>query len=381
MSINGESCQRCKDVLTNSILEGILDRIKDGVHENCTLAYQPIGGLIELVRKKNTMLDSMRFMKLTASRKLVTRARTIDDYKKFVLALSEPDGKVKRLDALIRAGLKRGASVRGMFELLDRANKGLYRPKSFTEEEMLRSVLFLRLGGSRVAGLAHRALGTPGVSTLRRSSEISPLLATAGRPTKSTLQRNIRAALKTTDEVHNAYGFVLMIDEIKVEERLRWDPTSNDILGLCREHTAHLGLEFGSVNNAKALIKAILDGECHHAKEVSFVPIVSIQFQICRLVETPITNPDVFGNKTGQTQWRWNRLMDGAMIKTKGSCIQAVDPDIKLEKVGEPFYVFTTDELRALAAALFNTISMEERSRLPCLRKRTDNFPYRSGGT
>jgi len=124
-------------VLTNSILEGIMDRMKDGIHENCKLAYQPIGGLIELVRKKNEILDSMRFKKLAVSRKLVTRARTIDDYKKFIMALGEPDGKVQRLDALIRAGLKRGASVRGLLELLDRANKGLYKPKNFTEEEML----------------------------------------------------------------------------------------------------------------------------------------------------------------------------------------------------------------------------------------------------
>jgi len=103
---------------------------------------------------------------------------------------------------------------------------------------------------------------------VRRSTEVSPLLATAGRPTKATIQRNIRVALKTTDVVDDAYGFVLMIDEIKIEERLRWDPVSNDILGLCREHTHHLGLEFSSAKNAKALVKAVLDGECHHAKEV-----------------------------------------------------------------------------------------------------------------
>ena len=42
-----------------------------------------------------------------------------------------------------------------MMELLDRAQKGLYKPKNFLEEEMSRGLLFLRLGGARVVSLAH----------------------------------------------------------------------------------------------------------------------------------------------------------------------------------------------------------------------------------
>jgi len=114
--------------------------------------------------------------------------------------------------------------------------------------------------------------------------------------------------------------------------------------------------------------------------------VVSIQFQICRLIETQTATPpseqqsETLGVNIGQSHWRWNRLMGGTMMKTKGAFIQVVDPEIKLEIIGQPFYVFTSDELRALAASLFSTISIEDRSRLPSLRKRTDNFPYRSGG-
>jgi hypothetical protein len=42
-----------------------------------------------------------------------------------------------------------------MIELLDRASKGLYKQKNFTEEEMLQSASFLGLGGSRGADLSH----------------------------------------------------------------------------------------------------------------------------------------------------------------------------------------------------------------------------------
>jgi hypothetical protein len=65
------------------------------------------------------------------------------------------DSWVDRVDALIRAGLAQKRGIQGMIELLDHVVQGVYKPKNFTEEEMLRGVLFLQLGGSHVAELAH----------------------------------------------------------------------------------------------------------------------------------------------------------------------------------------------------------------------------------
>jgi len=64
-----------------------------------------------------------------------------------------------------------------------------------------------------------------------------------------------------------------MVDEIKVEERLRWDPVTNRILGLCREHTQHLSLDFCSFDDAKATLQAVLEGNSHYAKEVCDSPM------------------------------------------------------------------------------------------------------------
>ena len=259
------SCRECEKVLTNDILRGILDRMTNGVHANCTLVYQPMAGLIELIRQKNQKVDNLRFSKLTIFKKLSTRAKTLDDHKKFLMALSE--GKIQRIDALIRAGLRRGAGIHGLLELHDRALKGLYKPKNYTEEELLRSVAYLRIGGSRAAEFAHRAFGAPGLSTVRRSTAITPLSASPSMPSRAEIQRNIRLVFENAAVGEN-YGYVLMIDEIKVEERIRWDPTTNNLLGVCREHSCHVGHAFCSVNDVKGLFQEILDGNCHYAKEV-----------------------------------------------------------------------------------------------------------------
>lgn len=61
------SCRACSQLLSHRIVQGILGRIKNGIHENTTYAYQPIGGLIEILRKKCGMLDGLRFNQLSMS--------------------------------------------------------------------------------------------------------------------------------------------------------------------------------------------------------------------------------------------------------------------------------------------------------------------------
>lgn len=62
-----ESCRRCLQLLTHQIVEAILHRMKNGIHINTIYAYQPIGGLIEVLRKKCVVLDGLHFKQLLTS--------------------------------------------------------------------------------------------------------------------------------------------------------------------------------------------------------------------------------------------------------------------------------------------------------------------------
>ncbi|KAF8889386.1 hypothetical protein BD779DRAFT_1611119 [Infundibulicybe gibba] len=250
-------------------MEGIRQRMEHGVHENSPYVYQSMQGLINLMRKKTNTIDAMRYEKLTRAAKLLTRVGALDEHKRFIMAVG--DGRVDRVDALIRAASKQKLGIRGMLHLLDRAMKGAYRPKNYTEEEKLRGILFLRLGGARVAELAHRSLGAPGVSTLRRYSSFTPFRPSASFPSTEDIGHNITASfalnLNEMDTLENI-GYVLMIDEIKTESRLRWDDKTNKILGLCREHSQNLGVDFCSIDDVRALLDALDSKEVHFASEV-----------------------------------------------------------------------------------------------------------------
>lgn len=99
-------------------------------------------------------------------------------------------------------------------------------------------------------------------------------------------------------------------------------------------------------------------------------PTVTIQFQIYQVIETSQDDPDV-----DSADWKWNRKLVCAVLKTTGPFIQVINPAITIPKINTPVYYFRTDELRAIAACLFSSIPICDRCRLPCL-KTSIHFPY-----
>ena len=102
-------------------------------------------------------------------------------------------------------------------------------------------------------------------------------------------------------------------------------------------------------------------------------PTVTVQFQIYQVIETSQDDPDING-----ADWKWNRKLERAVLKTAGSFIQVVSLAIAIPEVNKPVYYFRTDELRAIAACLFTSVPVQDRCRLPRLPKRSIYFPYRT---
>jgi len=174
----------------------------------------------------------LRLRRLNDAKKLAGKAIALDDMKRWVMAVGS--GKVERVDRLVRVNLARKGGIRNLLDLYDRAAKQVYHPRNYTEEDDLRGLLLWRLGGARVAGIAHHALNLPSLSTLRRCAIIPQLLISALAPMRLDVETNVISnfegiyeLLKTHQVVHQ----IFMLDELKIEERLRHNPDSNKILG------------------------------------------------------------------------------------------------------------------------------------------------------
>ena len=65
-------------------------------------------------------------------------------------------------------------------------------------------------------------------------------------------------------------------------------------------------------------------------------PIVMIQFQVYQLIEVTDTNDPDYNDEN----WKWNWKMEKKVLKTKGSCIQVIDPSVSMCIPFEPIYLF-----------------------------------------
>ena len=270
-----KTCQQCRQLERGGFLPGIVKRIVDGVHENTPLAYYGAGRLVEVVRRKDRQIQGLRFGKLNAAKRLHGVISVLSDSKRLLVAISS--GDVKNPDRILRRGLKHDRSIRTILGMYFDAAKGIYKPRDDREETMLQGILLWRLGGIRVAEFGHRALGLPGMSTLRAHSKMPPILVSPSTPQISEILQNLDACLSSglLDVLKNLQGtthIILMLDEIAVEKRIRWDGKTNQFVGLCREHGKNTNLYFENEKDIDMLFESleqdVEQGGVHYASEV-----------------------------------------------------------------------------------------------------------------
>jgi hypothetical protein len=121
----------------------------------------------------------------------------IDDYKELTMAIAS--GKMARVGNLLESDLANHAGVRRLVGICLRTSVDKVRA-AHDAANMAVGLLLLRLGGSCVAEISHRALGLPSVSTLRRHPTIRPLLPSPGMPIVEEIESNIDSCLDATAE-------------------------------------------------------------------------------------------------------------------------------------------------------------------------------------
>ncbi|KAK0493957.1 hypothetical protein EDD18DRAFT_1310464 [Armillaria luteobubalina] len=296
----GHVCQPCLFLVIGSA--------RTASHENSTLAYQSLGGLTDIVHHKDWQINALNLLHLNLEQKLLGHACALGDCKWLVWQIGH--GNYTNVDRLVRVALSRGRGIRGILEMYEAATKGVYHPKSFTEEEEMLAVLFWRLGGIRLAEIAHCALYLPGMTSICGLSTVPPIQPSFGLPTVNEIELNIVScfesirpileSLHTLQAQNQVIHMVLMFDEIAVEKRLWWDHKTNLFLGVCREHAHHTSLEFCSSEDMDALLKRIDEGEVHFASEATVGALCLLSDDKCLNSAHPIIVSGTCKRENGQ---------------------------------------------------------------------------------
>ncbi|KAG1830365.1 hypothetical protein EV424DRAFT_1580033 [Suillus variegatus] len=177
---------------------------------------------------------------------------------RFKLAVAQ-SGSRYRLHAVVRVCIRHGDGIRTILDKMDSAHKQLFKPRDYDEEEFQLMMLNHSLGGGRIAHLQRKAHGLPSISATKRRLKAQPILPSPGYPTNKELTHNLGIAFPDSLSSLEEEPVTIFADEIKVEERLRWDSKENKIIGICREHGHTVSLDFVSIAEADAVLAALTD--------------------------------------------------------------------------------------------------------------------------
>lgn len=266
----------------HNIIMGIRHRALDGAKERTPWAYLSSAQMFSSLRHKNDIINNLKLKSLTTSRMLGIRNRYIEGWKRLAVAVSTEN--IPRIKSLLAVAQCAGASVFSILERIKQAAQRTYSPKGYDEADYQLSYLIYKIGGRAAANIAQKALGIPSIDMSKEHVNTMPLVSSSKFPTTGELITNVMMCFGTSNhsrvfavapgfrQVRVTKGMTMQVDELKIQERLRWDPTSNQILGVCREHTSDyeypLSLEFRAMHQADALLTGLQSNKVHLATEV-----------------------------------------------------------------------------------------------------------------
>ncbi|EJD39225.1 hypothetical protein AURDEDRAFT_71265 [Auricularia subglabra TFB-10046 SS5] len=218
-----------------------------------------------------TQLRKKSLYGLNTAKKLLHRTRALNDHRRLIRDVARSD--VPNICVAIRVGLRNHRGVAGLLEKVAAAKERLYKPKDFQRRDYDVARLLHCVGGDSAVTIASRALNLPSLRTIKRHSRTAPLEVATGYPKAAELTRNIDAMYPTSIARMvpgtGVVGIALMVDEISLEKRLRYDSRHNTILGLCREHSTALSKDFNSMDDANAIWTALREKDTHLACEAT----------------------------------------------------------------------------------------------------------------
>lgn len=265
-------CTFCRVLASSDLIAGIRERMEHGAPEKTNWSFLSWAHLRDGHIRKNTQIDHMRLNSLNTARKLLSRVHNLEGWKRLVHAIS--NSNAPRIQVTVGIALKAGSSFKGALRMVDKAAHHIYRPRSYEEADYQRAFLIWKLGGAAAARISHHALGLPSLDTTSRHVMTSHIHGSPQFPQANELAQNLAVTFEGVSEPDVILGISILADEIKVEERLRWDADTNMILGLCREHSADCVVEFLSMAQADFVLSQLQAKKVHLASEVCHTSMI-----------------------------------------------------------------------------------------------------------
>ncbi|KAH9836766.1 uncharacterized protein C8Q71DRAFT_682204, partial [Rhodofomes roseus] len=237
----------------------------------------------------------------------------LSDYERFKGLIAS--GDVEGADRVVRVAINNHRSVSEICNRMVRATLGLYNVKSFTRKHYDLMRLTGALGGPKLQFAVADALQLPAISTTRTHSLVLLIEACIGFPILAEFLHNLgaldsagvlwesRSSESQTVSRQRRRGFQIMVDELALEERPRYDGRRDAVLGMARETAHEVDLGVLTLENLEAAADALEDGSLAVAKEATMMGLAAFGYDDYTAFPIMISGTNKTERDVKQAEW------------------------------------------------------------------------------
>ena len=273
LNIDGDISWECAMLKEDASLRRILQRSESDdptshIHDSF-LSYNQLKQKLDFCKGK---LSLFSIEKYKLSQKAERLGKTLSFHKRLLCLIAE--NKIPRLHFLVNVALKNRRSIEYIVGKCTEAIAGVYRARVDQDDKEL-AFLVLKFGGPSLLDILFRANLLPSTSLAYRMSKAGPHLQTSVKLSfTECFQQNFK--LEFGENENEKYGLSIKSDETYINPRLRYNPKSNEIVGVCYEHHESINLNFNCLEDAHDLQKKLAEDKVHVPKECLVTGISSV---------------------------------------------------------------------------------------------------------
>ncbi len=225
--------------------------------------------------EKTEQINNLKLEGLNISRSNLTLKQSQGDMKRLMSLIASND--IPRLSVLIRGCLKQNFGVKSTMLRVQHAVEGIYHAKGFSKLDIDIGTLVLRIGGPRLAYALNQAGVLPSKTVVSRALQenVSSFKLFMNMRLDQLLKKNLDSLLANSLDCF----YSVKMDELACDDRIRWCPVTNQILGTCWPHKDECtSYTFDTWMNLSEIKTTLANGRIHKPKEA----LVNITYSILR---------------------------------------------------------------------------------------------------
>ena len=220
--------------------------------------YQQIVSKVDSLNKSVSLLTITNY---NQSKRIAKMNKTLQFHKRFLVFIAT--NNVSRLHELVGVALNNNHGIEYILEKCKLAVAGVYQARAGKDDKDM-AFLVLKFGGPSLLDILHRAKLLPSTSVAYRiNKECTPIKSSVHMTIKECFEANFHEDWMGND----AKSLSIKMDETYLNAKIRYEPLSNEPVGICYQHHKQIPRQFNSFADAKLLEEKLSDGSIHVPKE------------------------------------------------------------------------------------------------------------------